>query len=108
MPRPLTKFYFHEFHLWLTYSFILFPTSSDPSCRFRVLYDNVISLVYDTYTSHVKHQVNTKLLYFFLVKRQITRKPIVLWIWNKLFGSIYLYSESGSKSNTRQANKCVW
>ena len=25
--------------------------------RFRVLYDNVISLVYDTYTSHVKHQV---------------------------------------------------
>ena len=23
--------------------------------RFRVLYDNIISLVYDTYTSHVKY-----------------------------------------------------
>ena len=25
--------------------------------RYRVLYDNLVSLVYDTYTSHVKHNV---------------------------------------------------
>ena len=25
--------------------------------RFRVLYDNVISLLYDTYTSHVKNDI---------------------------------------------------
>lgn len=50
------RLYLAEWIIWPPAQFINFtflPT------RFRVLYDNVISLIYDTYTSHVKH--NTQL-----------------------------------------------
>ena len=46
--------YLAEWVIWPPAQFVNFyflPT------RFRVLYDNIISLVYDTYTSHVKYQV---------------------------------------------------
>jgi len=48
------RLYLAEWVIWPPAQFINFyflPT------RFRVLYDNIISLVYDTYTSHVKHHV---------------------------------------------------
>lgn len=48
------RLYLAEWIIWPPAQFVNFaflPT------RFRVLYDNIISLVYDTYTSHVKHQV---------------------------------------------------
>jgi len=48
------RLYLAEWVIWPPaqfFNFAFLPT------RFRVLYDNVISLVYDTYTSHVKHQV---------------------------------------------------
>jgi len=48
------RLYLAEWIIWPPAQFINFaflPT------KFRVLYDNVISLIYDTYTSHVKHQV---------------------------------------------------
>lgn len=50
------QLYLAEWIIWPPAQFVNFyflPT------RFRVLYDNIISLVYDTYTSHVKynHQV---------------------------------------------------
>lgn len=46
------RLYFAEWVIWPPAQFINFyflPT------RYRVLYDNAISLVYDIYTSHVKH-----------------------------------------------------
>jgi len=48
------RLYLAEWVIWPPAQFINFyflPT------RFRVLYDNIISLVYDTYTSHIKYQV---------------------------------------------------
>jgi len=48
------RLYLAEWIIWPPaqfFNFAFLPT------RFRVLYDNLISLVYDTYTSHVKHQV---------------------------------------------------
>jgi len=48
------RLYLAEWVIWPPAQFLNFyflPT------RFRVLYDNIISLVYDTYTSHVKHHV---------------------------------------------------
>ena len=48
------RLYLAEWVIWPPAQFVNFyflPT------RFRVLYDNIISLVYDTYTSHVKYQV---------------------------------------------------
>jgi len=48
------RLYLAEWVIWPPaqfFNFAFLPT------RFRVLYDNLISLVYDTYTSHVKHQV---------------------------------------------------
>merc|ERR1712113_1269568 len=48
------ELYLAEWLLWPPAQFINFyflPT------RYRVLYDNLVSLVYDTYTSHVKHNV---------------------------------------------------
>ena len=54
------RLYLAEWLLWPPAQFINFyylPT------KYRVLYDNIVSLVYDTYTSHVKHnvKVNEKL-----------------------------------------------
>jgi len=48
------RLYLAEFVLWPPAQFVNFTFIP---VRFRVLYDNVISLVYDTYTSYVKHQV---------------------------------------------------
>jgi len=48
------RLYLAEWIIWPPAQYINFtflPT------RFRVLYDNVISLAYDTYTSHVKHDI---------------------------------------------------
>jgi len=48
------RLYLAEWVIWPPAQFINFyylPT------RFRVLYDNIVSLAYDTYTSHIKHQV---------------------------------------------------
>lgn len=48
------RLYIAECLIWPPAQFINFyylPT------KYRVLYDNIISLVYDVYTSHVKHQV---------------------------------------------------
>ena len=48
------RLYLAEWVIWPPAQFVNFyflPT------RFRVLYDNIISLVYDTYTSHIKYQV---------------------------------------------------
>ena len=47
-----TQLYLAEWFIWPPAQFVNFyflPT------RFRVIYDNVISLGYDMYTSHVKH-----------------------------------------------------
>ena len=47
-----TQLYLAEWFIWPPPQFVNFyflPT------RFRVIYDNVISLGYDMYTSHVKH-----------------------------------------------------
>jgi len=49
-----SRLYLAEWVIWPPAQFVNFyflPT------RFRVLYDNIISLVYDTYTSHIKYQV---------------------------------------------------
>jgi len=49
-----SRLYLAEWVIWPPAQFVNFyylPT------RYRVLYDNVVSLVYDVYTSHVKHQV---------------------------------------------------
>jgi len=49
-----SRLYLAEWVIWPPaqfFNFAFLPT------RFRVLYDNLISLVYDTYTSHVKHEV---------------------------------------------------
>ena len=48
------RLYLAEWIIWPPAQFINFyylPT------RYRVLYDNLVSLVYDTYTSNVKHTV---------------------------------------------------
>ena len=48
------RLYLAEWLLWPPAQFINFyylPT------KYRVLYDNIVSLIYDTYTSHVKHNV---------------------------------------------------
>ena len=48
------RLYLAEWIIWPPAQFLNFaflPT------RFWVLYDNVISLIYDTYTSHMKHHV---------------------------------------------------
>jgi len=48
------RLYLAEWLIWPPAQFINFyylPT------KYRVLYDNLVSLVYDTYTSHVKHTV---------------------------------------------------
>jgi len=48
------RLYLAEWVIWPPAQFVNFyflPT------RFRVLYDNIISLIYDTYTSHIKYQV---------------------------------------------------
>ena len=48
------RLYLAEWVIWPPAQFVNFyflPT------RYRVLYDNIISLVYDTYTSHIKYQV---------------------------------------------------
>jgi len=47
------RLYLAEWVIWPPAQFVNFyflPT------KFRVLYDNIISLVYDTYTSHIKYQ----------------------------------------------------
>lgn len=51
------RLYLAEFVLWPPAQFVNFTLI--PS-RFRVLYDNVISLFYDTYTSYAKHQVENE------------------------------------------------
>ena len=48
------RLYLAEWLIWPPAQFVNFyylPT------RYRVLYDNLVSLVYDTYTSHVKYTV---------------------------------------------------
>ena len=48
-----TKLYIAEWVIWPPAQFVNFyflPT------RYRVLYDNTISLLYDTYTSHVQNE----------------------------------------------------
>jgi len=48
------RLYIAEWLIWPPaqfFNFYYLPT------RYRVLYDNLVSLVYDIYTSHVKHQV---------------------------------------------------
>jgi protein Mpv17 len=51
------ELYVAEWLLWPPAQFVNFyflPT------RYRVAYDNLISLIYDVYTSHVKHKPRTK------------------------------------------------
>jgi len=50
-----SRLYLAEWIIWPPAQFLNFaflPT------RFRVLYDNLISLIFDTYTSYVKHEVD--------------------------------------------------
>jgi len=64
------RLYLAEWVIWPPAQFVNFyflPT------RFRVLYDNIISLVYDTYTSHVKYQVP--------IVDNLEEKLIKSWIW---------------------------
>ncbi len=51
-----SRLYLAEWALWPPAQFVNFyflPT------RFRVLFDSLVSLVYDVYASHVKHQIRT-------------------------------------------------
>jgi protein Mpv17 len=67
------RLYLAECLIWPPAQFINFyylPT------RYRVLYDNIISLVYDVYTSHVKHQVPVRDNFFQeLENNQLVPRP---------------------------------
>jgi len=64
------RLYLAEWLIWPPAQFINFAFLPP---RFRVVYDNIISLIYDVYTSHVKHEVPVKENFF----EEVTNNKLV-------------------------------
>merc|ERR1740129_71850 len=64
------RLYLAEWLIWPPAQFINFAFLPP---RFRVVYDNSISLIYDVYTSHVKHEVPVKENFF----EEVTNNKLV-------------------------------